>query len=529
MAGENGLRPRRESVSRVYCQIAGRDITVSQCQTTQGQEECFACAASSRMCEECGKRVVALAETGRCEVCLTIELKKEWYVTKPTFPLGTQVRCQQLDNREILTTTCFNMQGSEECWNCPALSRLCEDCRERPVRIRRAGRCLICAVKEFAPDWSPLEDAALQRILDEEAERESETPAFAQEIEEILDHGSLADVSDDTQVGQLAACWEMAESTLEEELEMQETVERTEETSHADAPHPLQDDSRVQELFPQVRQFVMARDDVSTNLIVKTFHTTAGRAAAMMEALESEGVVGRYPGGRMPRPVLVKQQPEPPIASTTAPADTVAQQAHTPPVSVGQTCIYCGKPAAKGGGAGLCKTCRRRLWGVSVIEDPVKRVPLLEQTRLYFEDRPSFTSEGLRDHLHCGTDVLQALMQYLEREGYVSKTRPGGKPRKVLAPIPPAAAPSDEPAQPEANTTPAAVSFPIAEQLRCIRQLIAIIGSDGRFGKLLQSILRSLMETQKNEEMIARIRELFKQADQFFLPILQELGLAEKE
>ena len=170
LLGKNQLSPAllRETP---YCQIAGREITSTNCLETQGQDGCFGCAAATRLCEICKKDLVAVPAVGMCSTCLTRQLVSEEQARKPTFEPSTQVHCQVMKAR-ILVDMCFATQGQKACRNCTVPSRLCEDCQERPSRFPQYGLCLICSVKEFGEGWEPIavsqeevEDGQVEELL----------------------------------------------------------------------------------------------------------------------------------------------------------------------------------------------------------------------------------------------------------------------------------------------------------------------------------------------------------------------------
>lgn len=140
-----------------YCQIADKRITAKQCRDMQGQEGCFGCAASTRLCESCKKEAAAVAAVGLGNNCLAKQLAEERKIGKPTFPSGTQTSCQ-MAHKSIGVAMCLATQGQEGCRGCPAPSRLCEKCKKRPSRFRQYGLCLSCSVKEFEENPEPAGD-----------------------------------------------------------------------------------------------------------------------------------------------------------------------------------------------------------------------------------------------------------------------------------------------------------------------------------------------------------------------------------
>lgn len=135
-------------VSKVYCQIEGRDITGTLCEGIQGQEGCIGCGASSRRCEKCEDSAVEVPMAGMCRSCLAIE-RIEALEVSPKIP--ERVTCQIM-KRSISSAMCDSMQGQEECHGCPAPTRKCTVCGNRPPHTAKFGLCLECVIEEFAPD-----------------------------------------------------------------------------------------------------------------------------------------------------------------------------------------------------------------------------------------------------------------------------------------------------------------------------------------------------------------------------------------
>ena len=147
-----------------FCQISGREISLAQCIATQGGLECFGCAASTRLCEQCNLRHAEISAVGMCEQCAATELARE-KLTKPYFPVvGEMVQCQ-IVKRNIGVAMCMATQGAEGCQGCPVPSRLCEKCRERPSRFPAYGFCFKCSIEEYAPDWDPSQVVVVEGAL----------------------------------------------------------------------------------------------------------------------------------------------------------------------------------------------------------------------------------------------------------------------------------------------------------------------------------------------------------------------------
>lgn len=137
-----------------FCQIYGRDISESQCLDLQGGHECFGCAATTRLCEQCKTRHVDVPAVGMCGPCVIFELQSDKMRKTPSPDESTAVQCQ-IVKRKIGVAMCLATQGDEGCKGCPAPSRLCEKCKKRPSRFPRYGLCFTCSLKEYGEGWDP--------------------------------------------------------------------------------------------------------------------------------------------------------------------------------------------------------------------------------------------------------------------------------------------------------------------------------------------------------------------------------------
>lgn len=63
---------------KVECQLMKRPIGGSMCRSVQGQDGCRGCAATSRICETCGKHPVRFPQYGSCFTCSVAELGEGW-------------------------------------------------------------------------------------------------------------------------------------------------------------------------------------------------------------------------------------------------------------------------------------------------------------------------------------------------------------------------------------------------------------------------------------------------------------------
>lgn len=106
-----------EIILTAYCQILKKNITAEKCAEIQGQDNCFGCAAPSRLCVSCKQRPIKVPAVGLCSQCLALQLAQEIKEGRPALN-----------------------------------SLLCEKCKERPVRFRQYGLCLSCSVAEFGEE-----------------------------------------------------------------------------------------------------------------------------------------------------------------------------------------------------------------------------------------------------------------------------------------------------------------------------------------------------------------------------------------
>ena len=143
-----------------YCQISGKNISATACLNAQGQEGCFGCAASTRLCESCQEAFVDVSSVGLCIECLRDEIAEEDSLKKSAIAsktVGDTVYCQ-IKKSKISIPMCLAVQYPEGCKNCAAPSRLCERCKGKPVRFPQYGECLACSVEnqELDDSWKEL-------------------------------------------------------------------------------------------------------------------------------------------------------------------------------------------------------------------------------------------------------------------------------------------------------------------------------------------------------------------------------------
>lgn len=135
-----------------FCQIVGRKIPGSQCLEMQGQDGCFGCAATTRLCEKCKVLPVEVPAVGFCSHCLIRQLEHEKYYDANLIDKSPLVMCP-IFNRRIGYEMCVASQGQGGCHNCASVFRLCEKCKENPCRFPQYGLCLKCSVEAFGEGW----------------------------------------------------------------------------------------------------------------------------------------------------------------------------------------------------------------------------------------------------------------------------------------------------------------------------------------------------------------------------------------
>lgn len=172
---------------KTFCQILGRDITAPSCLEMQGHEGCFGCAAPTRLCELCSKRTVDVPAVGMCSRCLIGQLQQEVAPRKPKTGELTRVSCQLL-KRQISGQMCLATQGQEGCRNCPAPTRICENCERHPIRFKEYGLCLACSVEEYGNGWdrSATEKVAAEVAVHVPESEATQSPKPTRKLEDMV-------------------------------------------------------------------------------------------------------------------------------------------------------------------------------------------------------------------------------------------------------------------------------------------------------------------------------------------------------
>ncbi len=267
----------RQSGIKTFCQIVGQEITATICLETQGQEGCFGCAAPTRLCELCHKRPVDVPAVGMCSRCLTGQLKLDEKVVKPVFKPMTRVDCQ-IFKREINSQVCLASQGQGGCRNCAAKTRLCENCRIRPVRFKQYGLCLTCSVDEYAHGWTPETGDG-----DDEADDESTDPPRSGESGPARRVTSLEVSSGTVHVGG---------KDYHVSTRVRVPLKGGEASVSPSHPEIIRPDQELEKLTQRAKSVVMSHRRASVGLLRRELGVTWAIGKELITRLEKGGVVG---------------------------------------------------------------------------------------------------------------------------------------------------------------------------------------------------------------------------------------------
>ncbi|TSC62482.1 MAG: hypothetical protein G01um101448_617 [Parcubacteria group bacterium Gr01-1014_48] len=472
----------------VFCQIAGRDTTVSHCELVQGQEGCFACGAPSRRCEECEKRPIAVPITGRCAVCLTQALKDEASIGKPKFQIGKQVSCQ-IQKRDILVTTCFRLQSLQgeftdgECRRCKEPSYLCEEegC-ERPVQIRQAGLCLTHAVQELGDGWKPLTENELAVLevttMHTDSVKKGHENGAVHEVHGatvgehpyahdpiVLRHlpdarayvSTMRTVSNVSIRERFSTSFKRAQailSLLEQEgivgpkraLLPRLVLEHAHEADKR--KEAVFSEEIVMQLMSQAEKLVREHGRAAIRFLIKQLHTSYPNAREIMRRLEEKKVIGPYVVPKTPRAILDNAVP--------------------------LNCPSCKKsapPARKK--TGECRKCAEVRLLKKFVEDHRRFDAAIQKAKNYIRGRENIvTYREIRSMLRLDHRRTSAIIRALQKEGVLGNTRNG-----------------DTPPIKEIN---AHVPVSIEQQIDGLKRLIDVVGKTGDFGQMLQGVIETL-------------------------------------
>ena len=284
---------------RVFCQIVGREISDSSCDSTQGQEGCLGCGAFTRRCEKCAENPVAVPIVGLCLECLAIE-RTILLEAKPDIP--TRVKCQMM-KRPISSAMCGSMQGADECSGCTAPTRMCTDCKSRPPYSAKFGLCLECTLKDFAP--SLLGDGASQYEAPVKApqlqQRAPEMQKLPVDIEGIMTKYAYVSVYLLTTKCRMSI--ELAEKKLSDLVNAGRLKKKSGdlyirviggeviplETPYI--PQGIRGKDTRKVLLEKSRSLISEERRASINLLVKRLDMTTAVAKSLLEVLVHEGLI----------------------------------------------------------------------------------------------------------------------------------------------------------------------------------------------------------------------------------------------
>lgn len=329
-----------------FCQIVNHEIPVLQCREMQGQPKCFGCGSTSRMCESCGNHLVDVPAVGLCSLCLTMALKDEREAVLSAQP--EEVKCQMM-RRDIARAMCLASQGQTECRNCPAPSRICEKCQDRPSKFPQYGLCLKCSVEEFGEGWKP--DNVLY-IISDQGDTDA-TPNSNWRIELPYMRKRLTVPRPPAREGVKRGPKQNRQTpwdSIPPPTPQQSPV--------VPAPEPP---AQIAKYMPQVRKLVKSHKQVSARFFQTELRVDFYTAKPILEQCEKEGLIGPADGTR-PRQVLIHVKEK------------------VIPVTPNLGLCKCGRGPIKLKKLGLCKTCAGRLY---------KQVD--RQKRAYNEVAKSFT------------------------------------------------------------------------------------------------------------------------------------------
>ena len=435
--------PTMPEQERVYCQVVNLNITGLNCMQTQGLPACFACAAPSRVCEQCKKRPIAVSVAGICGVCLTQALCEERKKQKPIYQFGDRVYCQMV-SKEINTSTCLNMQGAPKCRDCPAHSRTCEQCHNRPVAIPRTGFCLHCIVQEYGEGWKPMSQNQLDDALQESKN-------------ETLSEGAHASISQEIKTTDLNPA----------QKDRKTMIGKDRETDHQESVPPKQIKKQAKsdpELIRQARELVMKHEYASAIFLQTHLKVSYYQAQQLLDSLENERTVGP-PEWTKARRVYLNAESH----MNSSQPHAVSPEMYTPP---------------------------KRTF-THMMSDVRTFILTTGETRIRI----------IREHLHMSGKHIPAIMQALEHEGILGTTKRGrGNTRPVLVPILSSTSDLSDPSHISGSPDPMNNKNPRTVRIQRIKDLAVIMGEQSKFVRevlmptvddlsMLESITQTLEQT----------------------------------
>lgn len=441
---------------KTFCQIVGRDIAAPICLETQGHEGCFGCATPTRLCELCRKRPVDVSAVGMCSPCLVGQLHKEATSPKPAIGPLTRVDCQLL-KRRISAQMCGATQGQEGCRNCSALTRLCEACKQRPMRFKEYGLCLACSVEEYGAGWKPSAEVA-------SPQPEASAPLKPQRrledliVVAVLDQKRFPSEGVDGHETSAAVTPSASESatvrtqTINLSGRDYRVTVRMRPPKGGERPVPAQQpveqnpEAEFEKLVQRGKDIVVKHRRASIGLLQLKMGLDWSRAKEVINQLEKDGIVGPN-RPKTSRQVLILPRDEKPTAK---------------------------KPGRKGG----------------------KPEELAEKAKLLILEHRNATYEFLQQKLGTGALTTKRILDILERQGVVS---PGtrGQPRRILI----------EGGGSSASTTPRTrrAKTSIEVKVACLDELAVFFGPRSSASRTLREVIADLGELQRIKGALRRL------------------------
>lgn len=230
-----------------YCQIFKKNISAEKCAGIQGQDGCFGCAASSRLCISCATRLVKVPAVGLCSQCLALQLAQE-------------------------------IKDGQVFYDRP----LCEKCKDRPVRFQEYGLCLACSVAEFGGKHQ----ASLE--FSDTADDDADTSATDIAKEKIIK--TVTEKDKEKEVDNMSENPVLCSDCNKEPVyvkglgkycymkQYKENIKKRKE-------------KEITELATRAREFIISNGIFSKNLIRTALKTGSIMVDILTERLEKEGVI----------------------------------------------------------------------------------------------------------------------------------------------------------------------------------------------------------------------------------------------
>lgn len=300
-----------------FCQIIGKEISRENCLQTQGQTGCFGCASPARMCEECRMNginsMVAVPAVGFCSGCITKMLvnERQENFRMPQFPQGYTVDCQ-VAKMKIDVAMCRAMQNKEVCRNCPAPSRVCEQCRNRPCKFPQYGLCLTCSIETYGEEWKTQKqeenfmtttnsiDPSEQYTIPSHKDNSASVPL--QVLPPHADQNLCARCGKHPiKVKTRQLCNSCAKKFYTERR--RQKLRPPPKKSRA-ARRP-----QIARLLPEAKSLFIEKGKADVELLKRELHTGTETSAKILENLEQEGFLIRDPGLKIKRYFLAASAP----------------------------------------------------------------------------------------------------------------------------------------------------------------------------------------------------------------------------